>query len=246
MVASVFNRPQKLKLMMQVPAAQQYNILNTAASWNQVLHSPQPVQQMIQVPAAQHCRTMDTPTINTFMGRLESILDTMNQKLLSLDAICEQVKSIHVALAKFETRVTSIEINIYETNTRLTDLEASRAYESQTNDEIKVKCGSIEKSVMSDAKKLQAVASECATVTSQNNKIQEELLDLQTRSMRNNVLVFGIEECTSMEGRRAEDCVTKLHEFCENKLGIENAHDIKIDRAHRIGGFQGAVSSKVL
>ena len=56
--------------------------------------------------------------------------------------------------------------------------------------------------------------------------------------MRDNLLFMGITECDSFEGRRDENCSRVIHDFCRDKLKIEDAHDsIKIERAHRLGKY---------
>ena len=72
----------------------------------------------------------------------------------------------------------------------------------------------------------------------QNENLKEEIVDLQGRSMRDNLLFFGFEECRTSEDRANEQCINKILQFCEAQLGIQNAKEkVKIDRAHRIGRF---------
>lgn len=61
--------------------------------------------------------------------------------------------------------------------------------------------------------------------------IEKTLIDLQCRSMRDNLLFFGLAE---PDGNRKENCVNIVDEFCEDYLGISNISQ-DIERAHRIG-----------
>lgn len=56
--------------------------------------------------------------------------------------------------------------------------------------------------------------------------------------MRDNLLFFNISEGQTREERTDEDCIANIHQFCESKLGMENSHRIRIDRAHRLGGYR--------
>ena len=60
--------------------------------------------------------------------------------------------------------------------------------------------------------------------------MRSKIVDLQARSMRDNLLFFNIPET-------AEENKTKIiHDLLEQKLQIEDARNsIKIDRSHRIG-----------
>ena len=73
----------------------------------------------------------------------------------------------------------------------------------------------------------------------ENSTLSENILDLQSRSMRDNLLFFNFEEETSFESRKTENCTLKILQFCDNKLNIEDAENtVKLDRAHRIGRFE--------
>lgn len=55
------------------------------------------------------------------------------------------------------------------------------------------------------------------------------LVDLESRSRRNNIRMFGVEEGT--EGRSVQDFVSEL---LQHKIPIPNGLELKIERAHRI------------
>ena len=60
----------------------------------------------------------------------------------------------------------------------------------------------------------------------------EQIIELKARSMRENIVVNGINE---NENETWQNTKTKLQEFFQNELKIEAEYDIEIDRAHRIG-----------
>lgn len=68
-------------------------------------------------------------------------------------------------------------------------------------------------------------------------RLAEESLDLQARSMRDNLLFFNLPESNSFEERRDEKCDEKFLSFCKDILKMENTDSIKIDRAHRPGRY---------
>ena len=64
----------------------------------------------------------------------------------------------------------------------------------------------------------------------QNEKLKREVDDLKCRSMRDNLMFFGLAEIAN------ENCFALISEFCKDMLDI---HDIRgyMDRAHRVGKF---------
>ena len=62
------------------------------------------------------------------------------------------------------------------------------------------------------------------------NTLREKVIDLQARSMRDNLLFFNMPESNE------EDTTEMIHKLLETKMGMEDARTkVKIDRSHRIG-----------
>ena len=78
-------------------------------------------------------------------------------------------------------------------------------------------------------------------VLTQNQSLSEDIINLQTRSMRDNRMFFGVDEFApvenaSEEGVDSEDCITVIKTIISEKMHVSD--DICIDRAHRIGKKQ--------
>ena len=68
------------------------------------------------------------------------------------------------------------------------------------------------------------------TLERERNALRDKVIDLQARSMRDNLLFFNMPE------NKDENTTEMIHEILETKLGIEDARaKVKIDRSHRIG-----------
>ena len=66
-------------------------------------------------------------------------------------------------------------------------------------------------------------------------QLKSDILDLKSRSMRNNLLFYGVPEEKDDSDTK---CAQKVLEFMKSKCEIENAfQSIKRHRAHRIGRF---------
>ena len=63
--------------------------------------------------------------------------------------------------------------------------------------------------------------------------MEDTITDLQSRSMQENLLFFGLAE---YKGERKENCVSLIDDFCETQLGLSSIGE-NIERAHRVGKF---------
>ncbi|XP_060565046.1 uncharacterized protein LOC132724230 [Ruditapes philippinarum] len=137
-----------------------------------------------------------------------------------------------------ENRVSSLESSVLENNGRILDVEASRAMDSQTCDELLEKQKSIDSVLKGERDRIKQLSNNYDTLKKQNHNLLEEVQDLQSRSMRDNLLFFGLDECKSFDERKSENCMNKIYSFLQNTLNITDAREkIKIDRAHRIGNY---------
>ena len=133
-------------------------------------------------------------------------------------------------------RFSETKISVH--NKQLSDIEVSRAYDSQTCDEIRSKQSSIDKQLLEATTSKTSIVNQHEKLQAENARLSESIIDLQARSMRDNLLFYNFPECSTGDERSSEKCTNKVLEFCENTLGIENASvNIKLDRAHRIGRY---------
>ena len=68
--------------------------------------------------------------------------------------------------------------------------------------------------------------------------LEYKSLDVEARSRRNNLLIYGIAE------RRGENCVDRILGFLENDLGLETMDGTWIERAHRLGRYDKTKASR--
>ena len=92
---------------------------------------------------------------------------------------------------------------------------------------LKTDSHTMKKSVMSTESSVSELMSE---VTTSRDELREEILDLKCRSMRDNLLFFGIEE------GEEEDCEFVLRTFLSRRMKVRKA--ISFERVHRVGRKQ--------
>ena len=239
-------------------------------------------------------QTTPVPTTNYFPGSnfaqqsdYSSKIDYIISKVGKLDAIEAQQSSILSRLSSIETAVSQNKMMIEAASKKITDIETSQNFLSSNHDNIKkdveVNKGNVTK-VQVTLKKLadenKILKDSNQKLKTSNDSMQEDIIDLKCRSMRDNMVFVGIPETFTMgsmgnainqpnettEGAiggaapmdfsqqsgennvprsprsfaqvvsTGEDCVGKIHEFCESVLKIkEPAVCVRIDRAHRVG-----------
>lgn len=71
----------------------------------------------------------------------------------------------------------------------------------------------------------------CSAIKEKNTKLEAKLTDLESRSMRDNLLFYGIPETLG----DTEDCDYLVKQFCNEHLEFPQAKDMLLDRVHRVG-----------
>ena len=72
------------------------------------------------------------------------------------------------------------------------------------------------------------------TLIQEHENFDSKLVDLKARSMRDNLIFYGIPE-----GGEHEDCKKLVKGLCEKTLDMLRAHELKFDRVHRVGSKSG-------
>jgi hypothetical protein len=146
-------------------------------------------------------------------------LDFIVNKLAKLDTI-----GIESHMTQLTVKVQKIDSDVQIVNTRLRDVEKSSQFLADTFEEHRAK-------IEGTAKTVNTLKDDFEKLKVANDQLKANMLDIQARSMRENLLFFGLAETHN------EDCSAQILEFCETELKItkEEASAIEIDRAHRLG-----------
>ena len=158
-------------------------------------------------------------------------LMTMEKCLTKLDKL-DKLDQIESAVRQMDKRMSAVESRLDKTEAVVVGVEKGVKFVSDKYDQFQVerntdrmKANSLDKSVTSlksDTAELKKALSE---VQKLNIELKEEVLDLKSRSMRDNLVYTNVPE------RHEEDTEAVLTEFLESKLNISN---ICFERVHRI------------
>ena len=146
--------------------------------------------------------TTENPEEISKIDELYTMMKSVMAKLETLDLINERILSV-------EQNVKSLTKSIEFAHAEVTDLKEEMKQRKRTEEKNETRIGELEES---------------------NKRLQETVVDLKARSMRDNLLFHNIEESDE------ENCAEVIYSLLEEKLDMPDARqNIKIDRAHRVG-----------
>ena len=161
---------------------------------------------------------MDTrlTNIEKNTGKNTTTLVQMNDKLTSLTA---RVITAENEIVAVKGRVTDIEANVQGTSNLFDEVSAKTDSLTKDVTELKEKMGTEDSnaSMKEDIQKLKE----------ENDRLKGKLLDMQCRSMKNNLIFNGLLE------QPDENCEEKLRQFIHNEMKI--THRIEFGNVHRFG-----------
>ena len=183
--------------------------------------SPPPPQSMVAQPGF-------TPQVHMnykpdWANELIENVRMVKQEIGKLSGIEKTLSSINMKVINLETKVNNME-------TQLGSCDKACSFLSDEYDKHKKELEST-KNTVSDLKK-KCGELEAKTVEHQNerSKLNRKILDLEARSMRDNLIFHGLPEIVG------ENCDNVVKNFCRYQLDMGNeADDLTFDRVHRIG-----------
>ena len=90
-------------------------------------------------------------------------------------------------------------------------------------------------------KRWDEVEEETNTLKASNSKLESKMVDLESRSMRENLMFYGI-----AEGGEDENCEGLVKGVCRDVLKVTTADQMLFDRAHRVGRKYGTKVRPIL
>ncbi|KAJ8301544.1 hypothetical protein KUTeg_020531 [Tegillarca granosa] len=203
------------------------------------------------------------PPVPSALGSIDNVLRDVCSKLARMEQKLEKLHTIEQKLCKIELRVAELDKRVDGLDVKTDSASKDIKY---LNDKIR-KTDDCTKNVREYKDKVTDIERSCeflcrseGDITELQNKVnkvdelKQRLIDSEARSMRDNLLFFGISEgefntgmkiTISERGRSAgtteasnrdvsqpEDCVETVLNFCEQILDMKDAREtIKIERA---------------
>ena len=140
-----------------------------------------------------------------------------------LDEIEKTVNMINLKVSDLETKVHTID-------SRVITVEKSCAFMDGENDDRKKELKAAKTEVTSLKSRCETLENKNKNYMEQCAKLGSKVTDLESRSMRDNLLFYGVPE-----GGNTENCELMIKNVMAEKLNIPDVHTIMFDRVHRVG-----------
>ena len=128
---------------------------------------------------------------------------------------------------RINTKVETLETKVKNNDARVTEVEQSNQFISNEFEETKKKLTSASAEIKKLSTRCTDFEETVSKLETQNIILEEKSNDLESRSMRENLLFHGFDESNG------EECEQVIKDFIANKLEIDTI--ITLDRTHRLG-----------
>ncbi|XP_062568339.1 uncharacterized protein LOC134230520 [Saccostrea cucullata] len=171
---------------------------------------------------------------------IHTLLIQMNSRLSEIESKMSQLNVIQSDVAKIKTKVTDLDSEIKIIRSEFKDLESNVSSLGQVFDSVKDTAEAAKKQADSNKNEIKRVGCEqiaaqrqterdLQLINKENAEIRDSIVDLKTRSMRDNLMFSGIPE------QKGEDTEGVLQLFLRKKFKLD--YEISFERVHRLGKF---------
>ena len=173
---------------------------------------------------------------------IEQQLSSQNSRMNNIEQQMSQMNSWKQALSNTQNDVTRLNTEVFTVKAKMDSVKGKiETYDNsiQTYSDI---CDNIVSSNSESESKIDYLMDKLISMEISQNELQskqanieEKMIDLQWRGMRENLLFTGIDEPVLQRGEY-ENAEQTLRLFLRNEMGIDD--EIPLDRVHRIGKFR--------
>ena len=165
---------------------------------------------------------------------VEQSIAAQNTKLTNMETKLSGISKIKEDLVMTNSKVHNVESELKTMRSTITEYSETINQYSDMYDDITLNNGFTDTKLKDIERRIEALEQKQSNAEQHIQDTNEKLTDVRWRSMRENLLFFGIPE-ENFTSENVENCEMKIKEFIKNNLGIDK--EIPMDRAHRLGRF---------
>ena len=160
-------------------------------------------------------------TQNMRWQQVEGQLQNQNVRMNNMESQINQLSGLNQKMTETNITVNRIDTEVGAMKTRFDEYEKSIIFYNELCDGIIIKNTNLESRVEELSENLSSMT--------------EKLVDVQWRSMRENLVFSGISEPTLEKGEQ-ENCEARIKQFLYEDMRLEQ--EFSFDRVHRLGRFK--------
>ena len=178
-------------------------------------------------PTVQHVGSFHGIEYGSKIDSLAITLEKMCQKLNKLDGIESKLTNFEQKIEKVTEEVSTLKSTVNEIEKSVKFASDSLDANEKRSQEMTNTLTEITKNSRKIEIENSQLKKDLSKIRSQMKELNDQQLDLQTRSMRDNLIFHGIEE------NDGENCESVLKEFIADVLKVEQS--VEFHRVHRMG-----------
>lgn len=159
------------------------------------------------------------------------LINDVKSLKLSSQNVEKTVNTINLKMSEFETKLVKLETKVNEVETACTFI--SSEYDRQRNE-----LSTAREEIKNLKKSCSDLEIKTLELEKQKHETNSKLIDLETRSMNENLIFYGIPEQVIDKNSSAEpeqeDCVSLVKELIKTHMRLD-ADTMTFDRVHRLG-----------
>ena len=183
------NSPGFNQQMLQTPGNGNFILPSVLQVPQYMMNSGSPVLNQSQ--NSNMCATMGAVGSPTFSTDVLQNLQSVMSKLQSIESKLGKLDLIQVSVQELTSRLNSMDVKIGE-------IEASQKFISSQYDDVSTATGKNSSDIGQLQSKVRALSNENSKLQSDKQQIQEDIIDLKCRSMRDNLMFYGLSEGPSL------------------------------------------------
>lgn len=153
------------------------------------------------------------------------------EDIKELKSVLPSINKIEQTLSLMNAKMSDLEGNVKNIDIRVTEVENSCKFISQGFEKHSQELKTASETVKKVDKKCISLDATLKKVNEENETLKSKVLDLENRSMRNNLMFWGIPEQTNHGS--PENCDNLVKKFISDELEVD-ATAMTFERAHRI------------
>jgi hypothetical protein len=168
---------------------------------------------------------------------LQQMNSQLNSRFTNIEHSLSKLTTMETNISHLRSDVATLKSENTQLSDKLNEFEKFCQTTSNVCDDFVAYRKSNEIAMGSFSKQINSLTADNSVLKQESRDLNGKILEIQSRSMENNLLFFGLGEGAPTRHRNdaPEDTVAMLRDFLITELKLENGASIEFDRVHRLG-----------